>query len=112
MVAFKTLVRNSWQAAKRIQEEIDVVKSLKPILEEGDKLPRVLRLVTVLYERNEVWDSKQESVWILYTPVAREPFSNFICNEENTYLEAFLVTIFKQVLEGLAFLHLHGWGTS
>jgi len=61
------------------------------------------------FRRHEVWDSKQESVWILYTPVAREPFSNFICNEEKTYLEAFLVTIFKQVHEGLAFLHLQGW---
>lgn len=65
-----------------------------------------MRLIDAIYECGEAkFDGKlPERVWILYEPLARGDFSNFLPEKEEDR-----AVLFKQVLEGLTFLHEHDW---
>jgi len=106
IVAIKSMTRNDPETAQSIFEEVDTATRLKPLLEAHDPKQRVLRLIEVLYERgNATFDGLHpERVWVLYDPLARGDFLNFLPKQEEDRK-----VLFKQVLEGLAFLHEHDW---
>lgn len=106
IVAIKSMTRNDPETAQSIFEEVDTATRLKPLLEVHDPKQRVLRLIEILYERgNATFDGLHpERVWVLYDPLARGDFLNFLPKQEEDRK-----VLFKQVLEGLAFLHEHDW---
>lgn len=112
VAAFKSLLRYSKSSDKSVRVEVKVAEQLKPFLEEHDRKRRIIRLMKVIYQREDsLYDGgAPEAVWILYTPLARGTFKTHILDQEkNNVSETVRASLFKQVIDGLACLHTHGW---
>ena len=112
VVAFKTMARHDIDSDQHVQKEVQVAEQIRSILH-ADNEQRILRLVDVIYEReNREYDGQNPGhVWLLYTPLCRDNFRGvFLINaKNNTVKTGDLVTLFAQVVEGLVFLHSHGF---
>jgi len=106
VVAIKSMTRDDPKTTRHVFHEVDTATRLKSLSEVHDPKQRILRLIDVLYERgNATFDGLHpERVWVLYDPLARGDFVNFLPKQEDDRK-----VLFKQVLEGLAFLHEHDW---
>jgi len=106
VVAIKSMTRDDPKTTRHVFHEVDTATRLKSLSEVHDPKQRILRLIEVLYERgNATFDGLHpERVWVLYDPLARGDFVNFLPKQEDDRK-----VLFKQVLEGLAFLHEHDW---
>ncbi|MCJ1250605.1 hypothetical protein MMC30_007833 [Trapelia coarctata] len=106
ILAMKSMKRQDKSTSRSISSEVDNATLLKPLLETHDLKGRILRLIEVIYERgNATFDGTHpERVWVLYDPLARGDFLNFLPKQEEDRK-----VLFIQVIEGLAFLHKHGW---
>ena len=107
-VVVKTLIRSD-QSARSIDQEIQAARELTKLLDSQKHLERVIRLVDVLYQDGSAihLHGRLETVWILYTPLASGTFTSLIIQEQRLRrpAETTILILFRQVLQGLSFLH-------
>ncbi|TKA70468.1 hypothetical protein B0A49_11648 [Cryomyces minteri] len=110
-VAIKSMVRSSQRDSRMIQQEVEVLESLKSLLEDADTDRRIMRLVEVIYQwGSPIWDGTRpfEYVWILSLPLARSTFAELVRRDTSRDTDCNMA-FFQQILQGVAFLHRHRW---
>lgn len=114
VVALKSFRRRDKHSASQIKIEISAAERLQAFLSQHDTHSRIIRLCEVIYQSgNPSFNphvNSNELVCILYTPLARGTFNDLMhILPHDTVGSSTKAVFFKQILEGLAMLHSHGW---
>ena len=111
VVAFKRIDRGTHPQAELVAQEVRVAQELISCSNEaGSYSDFVIRLKQVIYERGHAeWDGSFEHVYILYTPLARGTFQSHLLQLAPQLSRNILISLFAQILKGVAYLHSSGW---
>lgn len=110
-VAVKSFLRHNRQTDKSVMDEMMIAHNLMRDIKNQDYREYILQLQEVIFQRgaSKFDGGPPEQVWMLYTPLARCPFSTYFHPQGTNPPKEVRVALLKQVLKGLICLHAHGW---
>ena len=126
IAAIKTVERRS-RNANHVKNEVRILKELTTLAESEGAQDQILRLIDVIYPKTEEYTNDPfEEITLVLQPCVRETFDTLITARKTNNRYAFSIQvmsayiirtpisqedliIFHSALQGVRFLHSHGW---